>query len=47
MSKEEQVDHSTQKEQSRIVSDDKKKDLLDRYPEAEVMIERLKKGYLE
>ena len=47
MSEKEQVDQTTQKEQTRIVSDDKQKDLLDRYPEAEVMIERLKKGYLQ
>ena len=43
----EQVDHSTRKELDRIVSIDKQIDLMDRYPDAEAMIERLKKGYLE
>ena len=43
----EQVDHSTRKELDRIASIDKQIDLMDRYPDAEAMIERLKKGYLE
>ena len=43
----EQVDHSTRKELNRIASIDKQIDLMDRYPDAEAMIERLKKGYLE
>ena len=43
----EQVDHSTRKELDRIASVDKQIDLMDRYPDAEAMIERLKKGYLE
>ena len=43
----EQVDQTTQKELDRIASIDKKIDLMDRYPDAEAMIERLKKGYLE
>ena len=43
----EQVDHSTRKELDRIASIDKQIDLMDRYPVAEAMIERLKKGYLE
>ena len=43
----EQVEHSTRKELDRIASIDKQIDLMDRYPDAEAMIERLKKGYLE
>ena len=43
----EQVERSTQKELDRIASIDKEIDLMDRYPDAEAMIERLKKGYLE
>ena len=43
----EQVDQTTQKELDRIASIDKQIDLMDRYPDAEAMIERLKKGYLE
>ena len=43
----EQVDHSTRKELDRIASIDKQIDLMDRYPDVEAMIERLKKGYLE
>ena len=43
----EQVDHSTRNERDRIASIDKQIDLMDRYPDAEAMIERLKKGYLE
>lgn len=43
----EQVDQTTRKELDRIASIDKQIDLMDRYPDAEVMIERLKKGYLE
>ena len=43
----EQVDHSTRKELDRIASIDKQIDLMDRYPDAEAMIECLKKGYLE
>lgn len=42
----EQVDHSTQKELDLLASTDKAVDLMDRYPEAEQMIERLKKGWL-
>tara|TARA_B100001121_G_C18604148_1_gene580973 strand:- start:736 stop:969 length:234 start_codon:yes stop_codon:yes gene_type:complete len=43
----EQVDQTTRKEMDRIASIDKQIDLMDRYPDAEAMIERLKKGYLE
>ena len=43
----EQVDQTTRKELDRIASIDKQIDLMDRYPDAEAMIERLKKGYLE
>ena len=43
----EQVAQTTQKELDRIASIDKEIDLMDRYPDAEAMIERLKKGYLE
>ena len=43
----EQVDQPTRKELDRIASIDKQIDLMDRYPDAEAMIERLKKGYLE
>ena len=43
----EQVDQTTQKELDRIASIDKEIDLMDRYLDAEAMIERLKKGYLE
>tara|TARA_B100001057_G_scaffold200479_1_gene201158 strand:- start:749 stop:961 length:213 start_codon:yes stop_codon:yes gene_type:complete len=43
----EQVDRTTQKELDRIVSIDEQINLMDRYPDAEAMIERLKKGYLE
>ena len=43
----EQVDQTTRKELNRIASIDKQIDLMDRYPDAEAMIERLKKGYLE
>ena len=43
----EQVDQTTRKELDRIASIDKQIDLMDRYPDAVAMIERLKKGYLE
>ena len=43
----EQGDQTTRKELDRIASIDKQIDLMDRYPDAEAMIERLKKGYLE
>ena len=43
----EQVDQTTRKELDRIASIDEQIDLMDRYPDAEAMIERLKKGYLE
>ena len=43
----EQVDQTTRKELDRIASIDKQIELMDRYPDAEAMIERLKKGYLE
>ena len=43
----EQVDQTTRKELDRIASIDKQIDLMERYPDAEAMIERLKKGYLE
>lgn len=42
----EQVDHSTQKELDRIASIDNQVDLMDRYPDAEAMIDRLKKDFL-
>ena len=42
----EQVAQTTQKELDRIASIDEQIDLMDRYPDAEAMIERLKKDFL-
>jgi hypothetical protein len=42
----EQLDQTTQKELDRIASIDDQIDLMDRYPDAEAMIERLKKDFL-
>ena len=43
----ERVDQKTQKELDRIASIDEQIDLMERYPDAEAMIERLKKGWLK
>jgi len=43
----ERVDQTTQKELDRIASIDEQIDLMERYPDAEAMIERLKKGWLK
>ena len=42
----EQVDRTTQKELDRIASIDNQVDMMDRYPDAEAMIDRLKKDFL-
>ena len=43
----ETVDQTTRKELDRIASIDEQIDLMDRYPDAEAMINRLKKGWLD